>query len=271
MSASFLAAAWQRRADCTTDLLWLSDDCLITVFANLELGALAAMAAACLRTAQLARMDELWERLVEARWPHVRPSEGTWRALHVERARLPRWQHLWAHMDAMEVLLTKLPEGWEHALAQHTLGIAAGEVPHGASGFDEWKDRACRALAQPAVLWGLCAWLQGRSASLDQFYDHIEGAQVSHATLRATLLGAMRGLSAAELMQDHLVSKAPALAAAWGAAELPAAMRRIASDLESLHLEGFPVAVAPSLRPPGMPRSHSWWYHGPKLHYVNRC
>ena len=46
--------------------------------------------------------------------------------------------------------------------------------------------------------------------------------------------------------------------------------RKLEADLESLYNEGFKIAVAPSLRPPGTPRSHAWWFYTPFGH-VARC
>ena len=91
-------------------LLSLSDDSLHLIFAQLPLPAVAALAGACTHTRAISCAENLWQRLVLARWPGVAAAEGgRWRALHRERAALPRWQYLWCAMDAVERLLTERP------------------------------------------------------------------------------------------------------------------------------------------------------------------
>ena len=251
-------------------LLSLSDDLLYSVLASLEFASATAAATTCKHLSSLAAAEVVWRRLVESRWPLVTlPVNGDWKALHMERARLPRWQHLFVRMDEVERLLDGLAKGWEGALASEMLGIAAGDVPHGHVGFDAWCGRVGLALAVPQ-LDGLQAWARGLSAGLDSFYEAQEGGAVSHDDLRSALLGALRGLSALWLLWRHVVSpqdvaSKAAVAARWEQARLPEAMRRLEEDLESLRLEGFSVAVPQSMRPPGMPRSHGWWYLGPPV------
>ena len=57
----------------------------------------------------------------------------------------------------------------------------------------------------------------------------------------------------------------------WKEAALPVTMQRIVDGIESLRLEGFPVAVAPSMRPSGIPRAHSWWFQSAFIAHVERC
>jgi hypothetical protein len=92
-------------------LLSLSDDSLHIIFAQLPLPAVAALAGACTQTCAISCAENLWQRLVQARWPGVTAAEGAgrWRVLHRERAALPRWQYLWCCMDAVERLLTERP------------------------------------------------------------------------------------------------------------------------------------------------------------------
>ena len=78
-------------------MLSLSDDSLHTIFAQLPLPAVAALASTCTHTLSISRAENLWQRLVQDRWPGVAAVEDGqhWRALHRERAALPRWQYLW--------------------------------------------------------------------------------------------------------------------------------------------------------------------------------
>tara|TARA_B110001452_G_C15189934_1_gene413188 strand:- start:466 stop:1275 length:810 start_codon:yes stop_codon:yes gene_type:complete len=250
-------------------LLSLSDDLLYSVCASLDFAAATATTTACKHLSSLAASEVVWRRLVENRWPLVTAPQQGWRALHLERAQLPRWQHLFVRMDEVERLLAALANGWEGALASEMLGIAAGAVPHGHAGFDAWCGRVGLALALPQ-LDGLHAWARGLSTGLDSFYEAQEGGAVSHDDLRSALLRALRGLSALWLLWRHVVSpqdaaNSAAVAARWGQARLPEAMRQLEEDLESLRLEGFSIAVPQSMRPPGMPRSHGWWYLGPPV------
>lgn len=250
-------------------LLSLPDDSLHSVCASLDFASATAVTTTCKHLLSLAVSEVVWRRLVERRWPLVTLPQQGWRALHLERARLPRWQHLFVRMDEVERLLAALDDGWEGALASEVLGIAAGEVPHGHAAFDAWCCRVGLALDK-LQLDRLHAWAVGLSAGLDSFYEAQEGGAVSHADLRSALLGALRGLSALWLLWRHVVApqgsaSSAAVAARWGEARLPEAMRQLEEDLESLRLEGFSIAVPQSMRPPGMPRSHGWWFLGPPV------
>ena len=97
-------------ADERRVLLSLSDDSLHIIFSHLPLPDVAALAGTCTHTCAISCAENLWQRLAQARWPGVAAAEGgRWRALHRERAALPRWQYLWCCMDAIERLLTERP------------------------------------------------------------------------------------------------------------------------------------------------------------------
>ena len=161
-------------------LLSLPDDSLHSIFANLPLTTVAALAGACKHTHTLSCAEALWQRLLRARWPTASAEGGHWRALHRERAALPRWQYLWSCMDAIEQLLADRPPEWQAGVAQHAIRIGAGPVPHGAAAYDAWADRVRGALPLPA-LRELQRWLRELSRGLDLFYDVQEQA---HAEVR---------------------------------------------------------------------------------------
>ena len=159
-------------------LLSLSDDSLHVIFANLPLPAVAAFAGVCKHTATLSCAENLWQRLMQARWPGVAPAEdGRWRVLHRERAMLPRWQYLWSCMDAIEQLLADRAPAWPAKFAGHLIRMGAGPVPHGAAAYDAWGERVRGALA-PMALRELVRWLSQLSQGLDIYYDVQE--QVHH-------------------------------------------------------------------------------------------
>ena len=315
-------------------LLSLSDDSLHIIFAQLPLPAVAALASTCTHTLSISRAENLWQRLVQGRWPGVAAVEDgqQWRALHRERAALPRWQYLWCSMDAVEHLLTERPPAWQAELAEHMIRMGAGPVPHGVAAYDAWAARV-RALLPPPALLELRAWLDQLSRGLDVYYDVqeqvAEGARGAHSrALSSALLGALRGLSGLWQLKAGKTfggqhsggrgvlggcdagggavggdggggagevddggdgdsggggvgagngggggevgeeeggegggARPVPFHRAWEAMGLPDALRKLEGDLVSLRHEGFQVAVAPSLRPPGTPRSHVWWFY----------
>jgi len=244
-------------------LLSLSDDSLHVIFANLPLPAVAAFAGVCKHTATLSCAENLWQRLMQARWPGVAPAEdGRWRVLHRERAMLPRWQYLWSCMDAIEQLLADRAPAWPAKFAGHLIRMGAGPVPHGAAAYDAWGERVRGALA-PMALRELVRWLSQLSQGLDIYYDVQEqgaprGAQ--HQALSGALLSALRGLSGLwQLMagntlhqlsggQQVLGTTRLPFHRSWDAAGLPEAMRKLEGDLDSLWYEGFQVCAACTLR-----------------------
>lgn len=315
-------------------LLSLSDDSLHTIFAQLPLPAVAALASTCTHALSISRAENLWQRLVQGRWPGVAAVEDgqQWRALHRERAALPRWQYLWCSMDAVEQLLTERPPAWQAELAEHMIRMGAGPVPHGVAAYDAWAARV-RALLPPPALLELRAWLDQLSRGLDVYYDVqeqvAEGARGAQSrALSSALLGALRGLSGLWQLKAGKTfggqhsggrgvlggcdagggavggdggggagefddggdgdsggggvgagngggggevgeeeggegggARPVPFHRAWEAMGLPDALRKLEGDLVSLRHEGFQVAVAPSLRPPGTPRSHVWWFY----------
>ena len=74
--------------------------------------------------------------------------------------------------------------------------------------------------------------------------------------------------SALRFLQDHVLDTAGLMM--WSAAGLSGASEAIASALASLELEGFNVAIPPSLLPGRVPQSHRWWLARQPMHAAGR-
>ena len=226
-------------------LITLPDDSLLTIFASITLASVAAIAATSKQFCTLCRADSLWQRLAQSRWPHVQSvecmctcapqcahppvgadrtecstcSQRSWRQFHRERARLPRWQHLYFRMDDIEFLLSARPKDWPKVFAEHLLAIGAGPVPNASreaptyTPFDYWAARVAHALT-PAVLAELNEWFQEVTLGLDVFYDYAATPQgsadaIGQGALTEALVAALRGLSALWLVHAYVGTVGP--------------------------------------------------------------
>lgn len=270
-------------AQGNTTLMTIKEDALLIILANLDFTATASVAACCLHFSRLCRHTQLWQTLVLKEWPLLplrlrTPSTSlTWTS--VARKRLGERQRgeaderrtpmrrAWGVMDEVEHLIQLHSDFAEEDCDRLASLIVSVFV--GCSVDDAWLGAISSPCAQPAFIQVLSCWAKTRADALDAFYEGCEsGSCTAILARRSLLLQAMRAASALRFLQDHVLDTAGLMM--WSAAGLSGASEAIASALASLELEGFNVAIPPSLLPGRVPQSHRWWLARQPMHAAGR-
>jgi hypothetical protein len=260
-------------ADKPAQLRTLPTDIVLKIMGMLpDAASMASLCATSTSLAPFARHEVVWRSLVTKRWPYLATdtNPGSWRALHMARSHLPWRLSLSGHMDEVLAIVRQPAEVRQLSrLAQLLLAIFAGDeaVPHTHPEFQAWLGQLGAAL-DPTFCSQLSAYGNTLASRLDDFYE-----MPPCAALHRTLLEALRGASAMQLLHDDVLCKltdAATAASTWSAADVPSSLAEITSSLSSLELEGFNIAVAPSLRPAALPRSHEWWFARMPVHAMGR-
>lgn len=161
------------------------------------------------------------------------------------------------------------PSDWGDRIAARVLSIFCCKQSAGSGGCcpvytDAWARRLVSTwLGDLSVQAALSAWATGLAQGLESFYDY---PSPPVAVLQARLLRALRGASALDLLQNVLRAgcdtKETESLLPPAQALLEEHVQEIASNVSSLEMEGFNMAVRPSLRPQ-VPPTHTWWLARP--------
>ena len=210
-------------------LLDLPEDCLPRLLPDER--DLLAYASTCTRAHAMCRADSLWQIICMRRWPHLGlahslPPDQGWRALHRERAAMPEWRSLVAHLDHATAITGADPDGtacaWAEALVPALLAIGAARAEHGLRLLRcvEWQQCVSRLASQLCSgprraaprLDHFRAFAASLEVELDKWWEEAAGGYYGGGgsgadavlSMRSRLLRVLRGRSALQYLNEMI-------------------------------------------------------------------